>query len=55
MNTCSMTVIYKTGMKDSGMEENQLRTIWGIDDPCVVKMTIKDTVKDIVFTPSQKR
>ena len=38
------------------MEENQLRTIYDLRDgrPCVVKMTIKDKMKDLSFTSTSK-
>ena len=41
MNPCSVSAS-TSGMKDSGMEENQRRTDSGDGPPCVVKMTMKD-------------
>ena len=42
-----------SGMKDSGMEENQQDDLRD-GQTCVMKMTINDKVEDILFTPISK-
>ena len=43
-----------SGMKDFGMEKKSTEDDLRHGRPCVVKMTIKDKVKDIAFTPISK-
>ena len=54
MTECSKTQIRLTGlicgMKGSGKEDNQLRSIRRMVGPALRKMTMKDKVKDIIYT-----
>ena len=53
MNQCSVSVVYKGHERfTNGRKSTEID--WRYGRPCVVKMTIKDKVMDILLTPISK-